>query len=217
MFNLGVINQSKTVTDAQLRGWCIGVQTQVARDWAPIYGIYAELTVPAAPRAGATQFPVYVIDNSDQPGALGYHDIDGSGRPYIKVFVNDTEQAGVPLSSVISHEVLELLGDTYIEDAVLVDNGGGKGALYAAEVCDPVEADLYKINGVQVSNFVTPWWFTATPPTGAKFDFLGNLKAPFTMTSGGYFSVALISPKTGLGPWEQRNGEKARPWNGQKA
>lgn len=217
MFNLGVINHSKTVTDAQLRAWATGVQTQLVRDWAPIYGIYAELTVPAAPLAGATQFPLYVEDNSDQPGALGYHDVDGAGKPYIKVFVRDTAAAGIPLSGVISHEVLELLGDTYIESTVVVDNGGGRGAIYAAEVCDPVEGDLYKINGVQVSNFVTPWWFTAQFPSGSKFDILGKLKAPFTMTSGGYFSVALISPKTGLGAWEQRNGEKARPWNGPKS
>ena len=216
MFNIGVHNQSKLVSDAQLKTWCHAVQTQIEKDWTPIYGIYAVITCPAAAVAGATMFPLYLEDVSDTPGALGYHDIDDKGVPFIKVFAKDTQDDGVPVSSVISHEVLELLGDAFVDSAVLVDNGDNSGVLYAAEVCDPVEGDLYKINGVEVSNFITPWWFTKTPPAGASFDFLKRLAAPLTLTSGGYFSLNIVSKTRGLTGWQQRNGEKARHWNGPK-
>lgn len=221
MFNIGVQNNSKLelVTNARVKLWCQGVQIQLGRDWAPIYGIYAVITFPAAAAAtpGTTMFPLYIEDVSDAPGALGYHDIDAKGVPFIKVFAKDTMDAGISISSVISHEILELLGDTYVEGTVLVDNGDGTGVLYAAEVCDPVENDLYKINGVEVSNFVTPWWFTKTPPAGASFDFLKRLKSPFTMTAGGYFSLNIISAAGGLSGWQQRNGAEARHWNGSES
>ena len=214
MFNIGVVNNSKLVTNAQVKLWCSAVQTQVARDWAPIYGIYAVITFPSGPVPGATMFPLSIEDVSDTPGALGYHDIDAKGVPFIKVFAKDTLNAGISVASVMSHEVLELLGDTYVEDTVLVDNGDGSGALYAAEVCDPVEGDLYKINGVEVSNFITPWWFMKSPPAGSSFDLLKRLRAPLTMTTGGYFSLNLISRTRGLLGWQQRNGAKAIHWNG---
>lgn len=218
MFNIGVYNNSKTVSLQQLKQWCAAVQTQVGRDWAPIYGSYCAITVPAGPiKYPRTIFPLYVEQKSDVPGALGYHDINEKGIPYIKVFVDDSAAAGVPLSAVISHECLELPGDPYVESTVLVDNGDGSGALYAAEPCDPVEGDLYTIAGVSVSNFITPWWFTKNPPAGAKFDFLRRLTAPLTMTSGGYFSVQQISATAGLAGWSQQNGAKARHWNGAKS
>jgi hypothetical protein len=53
------------------------------------------------------------------------------------------------------------------------------------EVCDPVEAPTYVVNGVSVSNFVTPAWFDPLP-NHAQYDKLSKLKAPFSMVKGGY-------------------------------
>lgn len=81
------------------------------------------------------------------------------------------------------------------------------GRIYSFEVCDPVEAPTYAVNGVSVSNFVTPAWFD--PLSVAKeeqraqrdeetrtthglavetttYDKLGLLEAPFTILKGGY-------------------------------
>ena len=38
----------------------------------------------------------------------------------------------------------------------------GKTRNYSFEVCDPVEAPTYDVDGVSVSNFVTPAWFDPT-------------------------------------------------------
>lgn len=69
------------------------------------------------------------------------------------------------------------------------------GTLYAYELCDPVEADCYNIvvggKYVSLSNFVLPEWFNAAPnlPANTKFDKMGTLKAPFTMSANGYMIV----------------------------
>jgi hypothetical protein len=49
-----------------------------------------------------------------------------------------------------------------------------------------VEAPTYEVNGVSVSNFVTPSWFDPQAPGGSQFDKLGKLSAPFSILPGGY-------------------------------
>ena len=63
----------------------------------------------------------------------------------------------------------------------------GHGKAYSFEVCDPVEAPTYEVNGVSVSNFVTPAWFDPlSEHATAQYDKLGKLHAPFSILKGGY-------------------------------
>jgi hypothetical protein len=70
-------------------------------------------------------------------------------------------------------------------------------------MCDAVQAEKYEIDGVQVSNFVLPLYFTGTRDTdevGARNDFLGRSYGGQTLRSfginpGGY--VGFFDPETG--------------------
>lgn len=57
------------------------------------------------------------------------------------------------------------------------------------KVCDPVEADQYKIGKVAVSNFVLPEWFNTQTQVDTEYDYLGGASGPFKMTAGGYMVV----------------------------
>ena len=58
------------------------------------------------------------------------------------------------------------------------------------EAADPVEDQFFDIDGFKMSNFVTPAWFEPHPLIGhTKFDELGNLSAPFTLSKGGYIPI----------------------------
>src|SRR5258708_2019986 len=199
---IAVVNYSTLTPAAAVRQFVPALQTQVRRDFAPIWGIDA--VVVSVTQSGILPFHwvLGVFDSADQAGALGYHELTPAGKPVMKVFVKDSADAGVPLSSVASHELLEALGDAFVESLALKDTGKATGILYPVEVCDPVETDLYPIYGVQVSNFVTPYWFGDPLPVGGKYDFLGKLNAPFTMTPGGYVSTRAIT-KAGLQPWQE--------------
>lgn len=137
--------------------------------------------------------PIYLFDKSDQADALGYHDETPDGVVYGRVFIDPVIDAGGEVltgawsvSSVLSHEVLELFGDPNCNLWATANDGYD----YALELGDPVEADSYDINVsghvVSVSNFVLPEWFDDFPPEGSKFDYLGKLTAAFSMTPGGY-------------------------------
>jgi hypothetical protein len=67
---------------------------------------------------------------------------------------------------------------------------------------DPVEEDTFPVDGILMSNFVHPSWFEPFKhPSGTKFDHLGLLTKPFSMTKGGYM---IISPA-------KRGTESTRP------
>src|SRR5207244_6897591 len=126
------------------------LQTQVQRDFAPVWGIDADLSfVPqdSAPPSGA--WWLVILDNSDQAGALGYHDVTNQGMPLGKVFAATDQQFGSQWTATASHELLEMLGDPEINLTVFVQSSQSAGVLYAYEVCDACEADQfgYNING----------------------------------------------------------------------
>ena len=129
--------------------------------------------------AGA--WPIYILDDPDVAGALGYHDVDPQGRPYGRVFVKPSEDNGISVSSVLSHEVIEAFVDPWAN--LWAD--GVHGSSIAFEACDPVESSSYKINGVEVSNFVTRDWFDPQSSSG-RYDWLKHLAAPMTLEAGGY-------------------------------
>lgn len=149
---------------------------------------------------GADEWWLGLFDRPDQPGALGYHEHTPAGLPLMKVFPALCEQDGVPWSSCASHELLETLADpecSWASQDVLTGN------FYALEVCDPVEADTYDVDGVQVSNFVTPSYFGM----GDRYDYMGTLVAPFTLRPGGYCQVFV--PGQG---WTQNTSDKPRAY-----
>lgn len=133
-----------------------------------------------------TVVPVVILDNADQADALGYHATAPNGRPYARIFLapildngGSLLQGGVSLSATVSHEVLEADADPYV--GFWADMPDGRQL--ALEVGDPVEADAYDIDGVSVSNFVGPRYFSNGP---GPYDWMGKLPAPFAMTAGGY-------------------------------
>jgi hypothetical protein len=80
-----------------------------------------------------------------------------------------------------------------------------QGTFWAYEICDPVEADRYgyEIDGVLVTDFVTPAWFGFQNAAG-KLDFQSQAQQAFTVLPGGY------AQKFEGNGWQQVNGAEAQ-------
>jgi len=157
------------------------LQKQVQQHFAPFWGVSATVSAGTAP--GPNDWVIGMFKDADQPGALGYHDETPNGLPLAKIFPLLDAQDGANVSTTISHELLEMLGDPYLTRAAQ----GPDGRFWAYEACDAVEQDEYEIDGIKVSDFVTPHYFE--PPkvlTGVRLDFLGLVKKPFEVRPGGY-------------------------------
>ena len=206
---ISVINASTVLTDAEIRPVVNALQQQVTHDFRPVWGVDAELTfVPSGSSPPIGTWWLTILDDADQAGALGYHDLTPDGLPLGKVFAATDLKYGTSWTVTASHELLEMLADPNINLTVFVQNENTTGTLYAYEVCDACESDAYayKIGSVQVSDFVFPSWFEDFRPEGStQFDQVNKITEPLELLSGGYIGVFSVSDGSG---WQQMTAEK---------
>lgn len=153
-------------------------------DFAPEYQKTATVRVDTTFSPG--EMPAGLFGSLDEPGALGYHT-----RGFIKVSPLLDAKDGAPLSATILHELLEALEDLTTDDCI----EGADGKIWANEPADAVENDVYMVDGVACTNFVTRAWYSGV---GTKYDKLGKLTRPRTLTPGGY--AQWLDPTKG---WQQ--------------
>jgi hypothetical protein len=207
--SIAVINESTVVTDAQVQPWVPALQSQVTDHFAPVWGVGADLAfVPKTQPPAADAWQLVILDDSDQAGALGYHDLTSAGLPLAKIFAKSDQQAGSSISVTCSHELLEMLGDPMIDTTVLFQDNQGNVAAFAFEACDACEADTYgyQVNGVLVSDFAYPSWFDQRPnpagvPAGA-LDYGQHLTEALTQAN----PAAAILPGGYIGMWTPNGG-----------
>ncbi len=204
---VAIVNASTVLRDSDIEPMVLALQIQVSRDFAPVFGTDATLVqVKQGQTSPKDAWQLVFLDDSDTAGALGYHDLTPEGLPLGKIFAKTDQQYGLQSSVTASHELLEMLADSGCELTAQVDDQ----SFTAYEVCDAVEDDSlgYPVvlpsggGSVRVSDFLFPHWFMGNPPAGAKMDFCGHVKEPFTLAVGGYMSIW-----TPMGGWgQQTNG-----------
>jgi hypothetical protein len=206
---IAILNRSTVVTDIEVTKAIAALQVQVDRDFAPIWELGANLTFVAMNNPiPANAWTIYILDHSDQQGALGYHDLTNTDLPVGKVFAADDKKYNLSWTVTLSHELLEMLLDPYISDSVFVQQTDTTGVLFALEVCDAVEDDsfAYTINGVLVSDFVYPAWFEASRAANStQFSYGNHVHSPFEIANGGYIGYFEVSSSTT--GWQQATGQ----------
>jgi len=210
-----VINASTVLTDEKVKSVLPALQTQVHRDFAPVWGIDAHLNfVGKGANPNPRSWHLTILDNSDQAGTLGYHDMTEQGLPLGKVFAATDMQNGNAWTATASHELLEMLADPEINLTVLIQKNQSQGLLYAYEVCDPCDPDNYgyKIDGILVSDFLYPTWFELFHQPGiTQFDHCKHIRKPFEILPGGYIGIFNVASNSG---WQQASLEGDRlQWN----
>lgn len=141
-------------------------------------------------------YRLWVLDSSGAAGLLGYHGQDPGGNAYGRVFVDPIiSRGGTDLlgprsvSIVVSHEACEMMMNPEINSWRQLRDG----RMTVEELCDAVQGDYYNINvggkQVSVSNFLLPSWFDYAPGSASKFDYMGKLGGPFSLSRGGYMMV----------------------------
>jgi hypothetical protein len=206
---ISVINESTVLTDAEVVPAISALQKQVTNDFRPAWGIDAEMTlIPKAATPPPGSWWLVVLDDSDQAGALGYHDLTTEGLPIGKVFAASDLKNGNSWTVTASHELLEMLADPNINLTVFVQNANTTGRLYAYEVCDACEDDSlgYSIDNVLLSDFVYPAWFETFRAEGStQFDRINRITSPLQLAVGGYIGVFDVTAGSG---WVQETADK---------
>ena len=187
---VAIVNRSTAIGDDEAKALAAALQIQVSRDFGPAWALdcFASFFGKGEP-VPADWWQLVVADDSDQAGALGYHELTPAGQPVGFVFARTDLQYNLKSSVTASHELLEMLADPWICATALHQASATAGDVYALEVCDACEADEigYSINGVQVSDFLLPAWFR--DGVAGPYDWMQRTKAPFSLAVGGYASI----------------------------
>ena len=110
MPTIAIVNRSSVMTDAEVDAITVALHTQVKEHFVPIWGADANLIFVDKQQAPPKEaWWLMVLDNSDQAGVLGYHDITPQALPLGKAFVQTTKEIGHFPSVTLSHELLEML------------------------------------------------------------------------------------------------------------
>jgi hypothetical protein len=214
-FDPGVIptiacfNKADTPMGVDLDTLIKAMQVYVDEHVAPVWGTPARLikSTDYVPDAWAMVF----LDDSDDPDFSAYHELTPEGLPLSKVFVRTTIDADELVSVAASHELVEMLvdpainmyttgpkpkriTDTYTYSSGIpvreMKLGVEVTAMYAYESADPVEDVTFKVNGVDMSDFVYPAYFEEfRKPYSVKFDHKNRIRRPFQLLPGGYQTI----------------------------
>jgi hypothetical protein len=203
--SIAVINFTSTLNDQAVQDAIRAVNRQVVEDFAPIWGHGRLLKLVAvdfnpadpdtlAPQKVPADSAMYLVDEASLPGALGFHDLNTRDAPVGFVFVLDPSDWTVTLS----HEVLELILDPTVN--VFVPGPDPRNptnlVLHTYEACDAVERMSYAIDGIGVSDFLTPNYFTVGDAPGTRNDFLGVGVSSFGVTRDSHIAFFDLSTGT---------------------
>lgn len=182
---IACINRSSVYSNDDMAALVPALRKFLDNCFVPIWGTPASLTLATDDVQGA--WSLVMLDDADAADALGYHDLTKDGLPISKVFVKTTLGAGEKISTTACHELAEML----IDPAANLWAQHPNGTMWAYEACDACEEEEFVIDGIAMSDFVTPAYFEGfRAPGSARFDYLNQIRHPFQILHGGY---AIIS------------------------
>jgi hypothetical protein len=209
---ISVINHTRDIADEEVHAALRSINRQIEFDFKPYWSKAATLRLEG--RSGKRvnretlsdmrgDAVLYLWDEVDVDDALGYHEKNHRGIPFSFVFSKLAADMGESWSTTLSHEAIELIGDPEVNLLVQGPHPEtGKDVFHWYELCDAVQAESYKIDEVDVSNFVLPLYFTSTEERAGRNDFLGRrgrdgkTLESFKVKEGGY--IGFFNPEKGV-------------------
>jgi len=185
VIQVGLVDKTGNLDPALVQATAAALNVQVIRDLKQFWNVNGTVRyLPDPTKIPAGVWPVFLVAKLP-PGEGGVH-LDKKNQPYSLVI-------GTPDSSDwtidASHETLEMLVDPAgnrlqtsraikIAGETVEDSAGEFE--YLVEACDPCEGNqyAYSIQGIAVSDFITPHFYS----------FGGNVRRPRQVLPGGYIS-----------------------------
>jgi hypothetical protein len=164
------------------------LQIQATRDFGPLWTVEATVTAFASlDDVPVGHWPIIILKSIPSKDDLGFH-TDKKNQPYALVEYTDS------WTITTSHEMLEMLADPFgnrlVPGPSINPDDNAARVAYFLELCDPCEDSkyAYSINGVLVSDFITPHFHDPIGSFGARYSFTGSINQPRQILPGGYIS-----------------------------
>lgn len=191
--NVALVDETGKIPPRELQMVAGALNEQIQADFRPIWHVAA--TVSAQDRADPMQWAIKILEQLDEPGALGYHS-DKNRTPYANVMLTDQ------YPQTVSHELMEMLADPWgnrttkakVPEGCHPEQFGlafsNDRVLYLVEVADPPEATSYQVGGVPMSDFLYHSWWRSTANAPWGYSRAGGCTTAREVAEGGYVSFA---------------------------
>jgi hypothetical protein len=196
-----LVDMTGEVKPATMAAAAEALNVQVTRDLPQFWNVHATVSYRPDPNSiPQGMWPVQLV-KSLPPDEGGFH-MTKHNQPYSKVIVTPGSD---DWTLDASHETVEMLVDPYgnrlqTSDAITIDQGriaDAEGKYeYLVEACDPCEANnyAYQIDGILVSDFITPDFYDPDVTSDTRYSFTGAVKKPREILPGGY--ISWVDPQT---------------------
>jgi hypothetical protein len=195
VIQVGLVDKTRKLDPQLVQAAAAALNIQVIRDLPQYWNIQATvLHLPDPTHIPLGVWPVFLVAKLP-PGEGGVH-LDKKNQPYSLVIATP-DSADWTIDA--SHETVEMLVDPagnrlQLSRAIEIagqDVQDGTGEFeYLVEACDPCEGNqyAYTIQGVAVSDFITPRFYDPVVTSGTRYSFAGNIQRPRQILPGGYIS-----------------------------
>jgi hypothetical protein len=206
VIQVGLVDTTGALDSALVEATAAALNIQVMRDLSQFWNVQATVRYLSNPKAVPVGvWPILLVAKLP-PGEGGVH-LTKKNQPYSLVI-------GTPDSNDwtidASHETLEMLVDPsgnrlQASRAIKIAGKNVEDTVgeyeYLVEACDPCEANqyAYSINGIAVSDFITPHFYDPVATSGTRYSFGGNITQPRQILPGGY--ISFTDPQSDN--WEQ--------------
>jgi hypothetical protein len=195
LLQVGLVDKTGEINSQLMEATASALNIQVTRDLPQFWNVQASVRYLSSPdKIPAGVWPVFLVKTLP-PDEGGFH-MDKHNQPYAEVIASPHSDEW---TIDASHETVEMLVDPYANrlqnstsievDGEKIEDGTGEFA-YLVEACDPCEADkyTYAIQGIAVSDFLTPHFYDPIVTPGTRYSFTGAIKAPRQILPGGYIT-----------------------------
>jgi hypothetical protein len=206
VIQVGLVDKTNKLDKQLVQSVAAALNIQVIRDLPQFWNVKATVIyLPDPKKIPAGVWPVNLVAELP-PGEGGVH-LDKHNQPYSLVIATpESDEWTIDAS----HETLEMLVDpqgSRLQSSPAIGIAGNKiqdatGQFnYLVEACDPCEADqyAYSVQGVAVSDFITPHFYDPVATSGTRYSFTGAVTAPRQVLPGGYISFIDLETDE----WEQ--------------
>jgi hypothetical protein len=201
VIQVGLVDKSGALDSKLVQAAAAALNIQAMRDLSDIWNVQATVRYLPDPKSiPVGVWPVFLVAKLP-PGEGGVH-MDKNNQPYSLV-IGTPDSADWTIDA--SHETVEMLVDpqgSRLQTSRAIEIAG-KGVQdttgqfeYVVEACDPCEANnyAYSIDGIAVSDFITPHFYDPVTTAGTRYSFGGNVQRPRQVLPGGY--ISFVNPKS---------------------
>lgn len=198
---IGLVDATGSIDPQLVLAAAAAINVQVIRDLPQFWAVTATVGALNDPnQIPAGVWPVFVVAKLPK-GEGGVH-LDRNNQPFALV-VHTPNSDDWTIDA--SHEIVEMLVDPagnrlQTSQAIQIEGKDVEDAVgqfsYLVEACDPCEGNAYAygIQGIAVSDFITPHYYDPVVTVGTRYSFAGNVQRPRQILPGGY--ISFIDPQS---------------------